>query len=72
MPQDTIIVNAALGVMGLLLLAALGSLWHLNLKVTEMAGVLSNEDFGVVAILKELRKDVRELTERVSELERGA
>lgn len=69
---EPIIINAALAVMGLLLLAALGSLWHLNLKVTEMAGILSNEDFGVVAMLRELRRDVKDLAERVGELERGA
>lgn len=68
--SEPILLNAGLAVMGLLLLAALGVLWRLQLKVIEMHGILSNEEFGVVTILKELQKEVERLTERVGLLER--
>lgn len=74
MPPEPLLVNAALGGMGLLLITALGVLWHLNSKMTELYGVVAHPELGIVKVLTDLREEMREefkeLKERVTLLER--
>lgn len=77
MPAEPIVVNAALAGMGMLLVAALGILWHLHAKFTELLGIITHPELGIVAMLKavreevkEVRGEVREVVERVGALER--
>ena len=74
MPPEPILVNAALGGMGLLLVGALVLLLGLRDKVIKLYTTVIDPEIGVVAVLKEFREEVREefkgVKTRVSALER--
>lgn len=75
MPTDnTILTNAALAGIGILLVTALGVLWHLHSKMTELYGIVAHPELGIVKVLTDLRDEMREefkaIKERVGSLER--
>ena len=69
--DTSLLVDASLGAMCLLLLATFGLVWRLNERMGKVQGAVFDEPFGLLHLMTQMTAQLADIDKRVRDLERA-